>query len=30
MDRQARDFENGGGFSERLYHARRQSPRHSV
>lgn len=30
MDRQARDFENGGGFPERLYHARMQSPRRSV
>jgi four helix bundle suffix protein len=30
MDRQARDFESGGGFSERLYHARMQSPRRSV
>ena len=30
MDRQARDFENGGGFSERLYHARMLSPRRSV
>lgn len=30
MDRQARDFEKGGGFSERLYHTRMQSPRRSV
>jgi four helix bundle suffix protein len=27
MDRQARDFEDGGGFSERLYRARTRNPR---
>jgi four helix bundle suffix protein len=30
MDRQARDFEDGGGFSERLYRARMQGAAHSV
>jgi four helix bundle suffix protein len=30
MDRQACDFENGGGFSERLYHARKQDGTRSV
>jgi four helix bundle suffix protein len=26
LDRQARDFETGGGFSERLYRARTKNP----
>jgi len=30
MDRQARDFESGGGFSERLYHVRTKSVTRSV
>jgi four helix bundle suffix protein len=30
MDRQARDFETGGGFSERLYRARTGSPSRTV
>lgn len=30
LDRQARDFESGGGFSERLYQARKNSSRPSV